>query len=109
MYTVKNHKKDVGGADTVTTKEYTNFTHLSELLTKSYFTEKNVFEYVLSKTDDSVIKAYPNEFASSFYALAKQTGVLPKLFLTIVALNLIKHGIKLKMPVNICSLILRAV
>lgn len=77
VYTVKNHKKDVGGADTVTTKEYTNFTHLSELLTKSYFTEKNVFEYVLSKTDDSVIKAYPNEFASSFYALAKQTGGSP--------------------------------
>ena len=78
VYTVKNHKKDVGGADTVTTKEYTNFTHLSELLTKSYFTEKNVFEYVLSKTDDSVIKAYPNEFASSFYALAKQTGGSPE-------------------------------
>ena len=77
VYTVKNHKKDVGGADTVTTKEYTNFTHLSELLTRGYFTEKDVFEYVLSKTDDSVIKAYPNEFASSFYALAKQTGGSP--------------------------------
>ena len=77
VYTVKNHKKVSGGSDTVTTKEYTNFTHLSELLTKSYFTEKNVFEYVLSKTDDSVIKAYPNEFASSFYALAKQTGGSP--------------------------------
>ena len=80
VYTVKNHKKTAGGSDTVTTKEYTNFTHLSELLTKSYFTPKDVFEYVLSKTDDSVIKVYPNEFASSFYAyaLAKQTGDSPE-------------------------------
>lgn len=80
VYTVKNHKKNADGTDTVTTKEYTNFTHLSELLTKSYFTPKDVFEYVLSKTDDSVIKVYPNEFASSFYAyaLAKQTGGSPE-------------------------------
>ena len=78
VYTVKNHKKVGGGADTVTpTPHYSNFTRLSELLTKDYFTEKDVFEYVLSKTDDSVIKAYPNEFASSFYALAKQTGGSP--------------------------------
>lgn len=78
VYTVKNHKKTAGGSDTVTTKEYKDFTHLSELLTKSYFTPKDVFEYVLSKTDDSVIKVYPNEFASSFYALAKQTGGSPE-------------------------------
>lgn len=79
VYTVKNHKKVGGGADTVTpTPHYSNFTRLSELLTKDYFTEKDVFEYVLSKTDNSVIKVYPNEFASSFYALAKQTGGSPE-------------------------------
>lgn len=79
VYTVKNHKKVGGGADTVTpTPHYSNFTRLSELLTKDYFTEKDVFEYVLNKTDDSVIKVYPNEFASSFYALAKQTGGSPE-------------------------------
>ena len=78
VYTVKNHKKVGGGADTVTpTPHYSKFTRLSELLTKDYFTEKDVFEYVLSKTDDSVIKEYPKEFASSFYALAKQTGGSP--------------------------------
>ena len=79
VYTPKSHKKSADGTETVTpTPHYSNFTRLSELLTKDYFTEKDVFEYVLSKTDDSVIKAYPNEFASSFYALAKQTGGSPE-------------------------------
>jgi len=77
VYTVKNHKKNADGSDTVTTKEYTDFSRLKDELTKPYFTEKDVFEYMLSKTDDSVIKVYPNEFASSFYALAKQTGGSP--------------------------------
>jgi len=79
VYTPKSHKKSADGTETVTpTPRYSNFTRLSELLTKDYFTEKDVFEYVLNKTDNSVIKAYPNEFASSFYALAKQTGGSPE-------------------------------
>ena len=80
VYTVKNHKKDVDGAETVTTKEYTNFTHLKDQLTKDYFTEQDVFAHVLSNTNDTVIKVHPSEFASSFYAAAKSGNSTENLF-----------------------------
>ncbi len=78
VYTVKNHKKVSGGSDTVTTKEYTNFVRLKSSLTKSYFTEKDVFKYVLNKTvDDDAIKVSANEFASALYAGAKFLELTP--------------------------------
>lgn len=79
VYTVKNHKKVSGGTiDMVTPKEYKDFTHLNSSLTKDYFTEKDVFEYVLNKTvDDNAIKVDPNAFASSFYVLAKENDKTP--------------------------------
>ena len=55
-----------------------SFTHLSAQLKKNYFTEIDVFRYVLNKIDEtSVIKENKNEFASSFYAFAKKSGVTP--------------------------------
>jgi len=55
-----------------------SFTTLTQQLTKDYFTENDVFTYVLNKLgNDSAIKADPNVFASSFYAFAKTTGVSP--------------------------------
>ena len=79
-YTVKNHKKIAGGTPTVTEEtKYSVFpsAKFADNLTKPYFTEKDVFAYVLSKTNDSVIKVYPNEFASSFYAFAKIAETAP--------------------------------
>lgn len=79
-YTVKNHKKNSGGMPTVTEEaKYSVFPSVkfAANLTKPYFTEKDVFAYVLSKTNDSVIKVYPNEFASSFYVFAKKSGSMP--------------------------------
>ena len=79
VYTVKNHKKAAGGPDTVTPEiKYSSFTHLKTQLTKDYFTEEKVFQYVLEQTvNDNAIKADPNEFASSFYAFAKETEKVP--------------------------------
>ena len=78
VYTVKNHKKVSGGSDTVTTKEYSSFSHLASHLKKDYFTEKDVFRYVLNKTvDDSTIKVSANEFASALYAGAKFLELTP--------------------------------
>lgn len=80
VYTVKNHKKVAGGADTVTEEaKYSVFPSgtFAANLTKLYFTEQDVFVYVLNKTPDSVIKAYSDEFASSFYAFTKLTDVAP--------------------------------
>ena len=79
VYTVKNHKKVSGGSDTVTTKEYTNFVRLKSSLTKSYFTEKEVFKYILDKTvDENTIKVDPNAFASALDVGAKFSGVTPE-------------------------------
>ena len=79
-YTVKNHKKNSGGMPTVTEEaKYSVFPSVkfAANLTKPYFAEKDVFAYVLSKTNDSVIKVYSNEFASSFYAFAKLAETAP--------------------------------
>ncbi|UTC83345.1 lipoprotein 17-related variable surface protein [Treponema denticola] len=78
VYTVKNHKKTAGGSDTVTTKEYSDFYHLTSPLTKNYFTEEDVFKYVLNKTvDEDAIKVVADEFASAIYAFAKETKKAP--------------------------------
>ena len=86
VYTVKNHKKAAGGPDTVTPEiKYSSFTHLKTQLTKDYFTEEKVFQYVLEQTvNDNAIKADPNEFASSFYnfhSLYRAWFIPMKLFL----------------------------
>ena len=72
MYTVKNHKNTIGGADTIIQKEYSSFSRLASYLNKNYFTEEDVFKYVLDKTvDEDAIKVVANEFASALYAGAK--------------------------------------
>jgi len=80
VYTVKNHKKIPGGTDTIKEEQkYSIFPSgtFAANLTKPYFTEQDVFAHVLSKTPDSVIKAYSDEFASSFYAFTKSTESAP--------------------------------
>ncbi|QTQ14808.1 hypothetical protein HRQ91_10220 [Treponema parvum] len=80
VYTVKNHKKTAGGSDTVTLETKYSVFHpdrFGSSLTKLYFTKKDVFDHVLSKTPDSVIKVDSNKFASSFYAFTKLTGTAP--------------------------------
>ena len=72
VYTVKNHKKAAGGSDTIIQKEYSSFSRLASYLNKNYFTEEDVFKYVLDKTvDEDAIKVVANEFASALYAGAK--------------------------------------
>ena len=66
-----------GGTEELTDNTAFEFTHLKDQLTKDYFTEQDVFKYILDKTADSAIKADSTEFASSFYAGAKATGQAP--------------------------------
>lgn len=66
-----------GGTEELTNNTAFGFTHLKPSLTKDYFTEQDVFKYVLDKTSDIAVKADSKEFASSFYAAAKHTGQAP--------------------------------
>lgn len=55
-----------------------SFVSLKTQLTKNYFSDKDVFRYVLNKVDaNNIIKENKNEFASSFYAFVKRNGVAP--------------------------------
>ena len=69
-----------GGTETLTDSTAFGFTHLKDQLTKNYFTEKDVFKHILDKTADIAIKVDANEFASSFYALAKNGSSAGDLF-----------------------------
>lgn len=66
-----------GGMERLADSTPFSFTHLNSLLKKDYFEAKDVFQYVLDKTADIAIKADPKEFASSFYAFAKESGQTP--------------------------------
>lgn len=66
-----------GGMETLTSSMPFGFTHLKTQLTKDYFTEQDVFKYILDKTADIAIKVESTEFASFFYAGAKSTGQAP--------------------------------
>ena len=66
-----------GGTEELTHNTDFGFTHLKTQLTKDYFEAKDVFKYVLDKTSDIAIKADSKEFASSFYAFAKESGQAP--------------------------------
>ena len=65
-----------GGTETLTDSTPFGFTHLTQL-TKDYFTEQDVFKYILDKTADIAVKVDSKEFASSFYAFAKESGQAP--------------------------------
>lgn len=66
-----------GGTETLTDSTPFGFTHLKTQLTKDYFTEQDVFKYILDKTADIAVKVDSTKFASSFYAGAKSTGQAP--------------------------------
>ena len=66
-----------GGTETLTDSTPFGFTHLKTQLTKDYFTEQDVFKYILDKTADIAVKVDSTEFASSFYAFAKKSGQVP--------------------------------
>ena len=66
-----------GGTETLTDSTDFEFTHLKDQLTKDYFTEQDVFKYILDKTADIAVKVDSKEFASSFYAFAKESGQAP--------------------------------
>ena len=66
-----------GGTETLTDSTPFGFTHLKTQLTKDYFTEQDVFKYILDKTADIAVKVDSKEFASSFYAFAKESGQAP--------------------------------
>ena len=66
-----------GGTETLVNNTDLGFTYLNTQLTKPYFTEADVFQYVLDKAADNVIKVDNREFASSFYAFAKKIGTTP--------------------------------
>ncbi|MGP1415047.1 MAG: hypothetical protein ACTTJ6_03810 [Treponema sp.] len=68
------------------------FNHLKTELTKDYFTKIDVFNYILSKIDETkVIKGNKNEFASSFYVFAKVTNGIPHNIFTDDFKTQIKH------------------
>lgn len=66
-----------GGTETLTDSTALGVTHLKSSLTKDYFTEQDVFKYILDRTADIAIKVDSTKFASSFYAAAKATGQAP--------------------------------
>jgi len=66
-----------GGTETLTDSTPFGFIHLKTRLTKDYFTEQDVFKYILDKTADIAVKVDSTEFASSFYAAAKATEQAP--------------------------------
>ncbi len=69
-----------GGTEELTNNTAFGFTHLNSSLTKDYFTEKDVFKYILDRTADIAIKVDSTKFASSFYAAAKSGNSTENLF-----------------------------
>ena len=69
-----------GGTEELTNNTAFEFIHLNSSLTKDYFTEKDVFKYILDRTADIAIKVDSTEFASSFYAAAKSGNSTENLF-----------------------------
>lgn len=61
-------------SESIIEKEDTTAYNFPDLI-KDYFTEKEVFQYILDKTSGYAIKADSNQFASSFYAFAKKPEV----------------------------------
>ena len=66
-----------GGTETLVKNTAFSFTHLNSSLKKDYFTEQDVFQYILDKTADIAVKVDSTEFASSFYAFAKIAETAP--------------------------------
>ena len=69
-----------GGTETLTDSTALGVTHLKSSLTKDYFTEQDVFKYILDRTADIAIKVDSTKFASSFYAAAKSGNSTENLF-----------------------------
>lgn len=69
-----------------------SFHHLKNYLTKDYFTEKDVFNYILNKIDvASIIRENNKEFASSFYAFVRKAEVAPNEMFTDSFKEKMKH------------------
>ena len=96
-YTLKYRKCSAGDTETVEEKPYNTMQNIVRKQKKPYFTENDVFTYILKKTDDSFIKASNNEFASSFSAFAKAHGSTP---------NNLLDMIKIQKYINVCYLML---
>lgn len=76
-YTLKYRKCSAGGTETAEEKPYNTMQNIVREQKKPYFTEDDVFTYILKKNDESFIKASNNEFASSISAFAKAHGSTP--------------------------------
>lgn len=78
----KNYKKDLETAEQPAdiVENLYGFHRLADLLTKPYFTEKDVLEHILNtvKNDESFIIADAQKFASEFYARVKVTKQTPQ-------------------------------
>ncbi|MGP1437720.1 MAG: hypothetical protein ACTTKH_01460 [Treponema sp.] len=69
-----------------------SFHTLKTQLTQEYFAEKDVFKYILNKVDENnVIEVDSKEFASSFYAFAKQSDAAPDNIFSQTFKDFIKH------------------
>lgn len=75
-YFLKYKKLVAGGAEMTEEKMYTVGSPLAQK--QAYFTADDVFKYVLTKAGGGAfIKVSSDEFASSFYTLARNTGTTP--------------------------------
>lgn len=81
-YVLKYKKCLAGGNETVEEKPYEIMQSVVWQQKKPYFTEENVFQYVLSKTeaDESFVKASNGTFASHFSASGQLLGNIGDLF-----------------------------
>lgn len=78
LYTVKQLKKEKNGNENITEEDCSGvFLRLNKELTKPYFSKNDVFKYLIGKTDDSIIKTDPEEFASIYYAFTQNMNISP--------------------------------
>ena len=80
IFEIVYRKKTENSTGETTTKKKDTAIYNFPDLEKDYFTAADVFKYVLDKTADIAIKVDANEFASSFYALAKNGSSAGDLF-----------------------------
>lgn len=80
IYNIK-YRKLLTGQESTTVKPVVSIISFGKALIKPYFNKNDVFDYILNQLRDDFIKVDSEEFASSFYALAKETGYSPNTLL----------------------------
>lgn len=76
-YAIIYHKL-LSGEESTIVQPITAVKSFEDVLIKPYFTENDVYTYILNQLGDDFIKVNAEKFASGFYALAQATQASPK-------------------------------